>query len=158
MATVKIREYNDQARTRSGLPTFLPTGPLVTDELGKPIKVVTTAAATPVDSPRLEAQTHLVCIEASANVRYAIWPYVARYALDYDPIKRYETGAYVRFDDGDGVALWKSNQLVSSGQTPLTAAAKWDRFVCTADHPLAPATTPVIEHVWAGCQIAFLEE
>ena len=77
MGLVRIREYNDMARPRAGganVGTGLLKGPIVTDELGLPIKTVNTSPGTSVDCAQLTRKTHFVALEADADVRYAVRP------------------------------------------------------------------------------------
>ena len=63
------------ARGRSGDATMLVKGPLVTDEFGLPIKVVTTAYDESVDCDALTPKTHFVALEAvDSNIRYKVRP------------------------------------------------------------------------------------
>ncbi len=78
MGTVVIREHNDLQRSRSGDPTGLLRGSLVTDELGLPIKTVTTSGDSTECTP-LTARTHFVAIEPDSNIRYVVRPKRHRY-------------------------------------------------------------------------------
>ncbi len=74
MGQVRIREHSDLQRSRAGSSTPLFKGPLVTDELGESIKVVT-VGSDPVDCPPLTRKTHFVAIEAvDSDIRYKVRP------------------------------------------------------------------------------------
>ncbi len=80
MGRVIIREHRDQAHDRSGKPTGLLKGPLVTDEMGLPIKTVDTTGGTAVDCLPLTSKTHFVALESVDNdVRYVVRPKKYRY-------------------------------------------------------------------------------
>lgn len=102
------------ARPRAGganVGTGTLKGPLVTDELGLPIKTVSTTPGEAVDSSPMTQRTHFVAIEPDSDVRYAVRP---------------KSALHVKLD-------------------------------ATANHTPIPAGAVVIEAVYPGAVISFLQ-
>lgn len=112
MGQVRIREYNDAARSKVGLTTILLQGPLVTDFLGLSIKTLELTFGSAADAPALTGKTHFVALEAvDVNVRYAVRPQNRR----------------------------------------------WTQLAATENHAPIPAGGVVIEAVYPGAIISFLQ-
>ncbi|MEQ1711049.1 MAG: hypothetical protein ABL908_06565 [Hyphomicrobium sp.] len=74
VAVVIIREMSRIAESHVGHGLAgMPSGALVTDEAGLPIKTVTSAGSA-VDSDPMTAKTHFVEIECASAFRFAVRP------------------------------------------------------------------------------------